>query len=97
MLYFFFKPKTAYELRISYWSSDVCSSDLATCDRFDPRLARGLVELDVPKQVAQVRQRKRGLAKCRRPINQIGNPGNAVHNRKLGVGAQVNKDGNRSG
>src|SRR3546814_1532711 len=25
---FFFKQKTAYELRISYWSSDVCSSDL---------------------------------------------------------------------
>src|SRR3546814_6265553 len=25
----FFKPKTAYELRISEWSSDVCSSDLA--------------------------------------------------------------------
>src|SRR3546814_4467070 len=26
---FFFKPKTAYEWRISDWSSDVCSSDLA--------------------------------------------------------------------
>src|SRR3546814_3131292 len=25
---FFFKQKTAYEMRISYWSSDVCSSDL---------------------------------------------------------------------
>src|SRR3546814_6999177 len=25
----FFKQKTAYEWRISYWSSDVCSSDLA--------------------------------------------------------------------
>src|SRR3546814_4115043 len=29
MLYFFFfKQKTAYEMRISDWSSDVCSSDL---------------------------------------------------------------------
>src|SRR3546814_1133431 len=27
-LFFFFKQKTAYELRISDWSSDVCSSDL---------------------------------------------------------------------
>src|SRR3546814_10242852 len=26
---FFFKQKTAYEVRISDWSSDVCSSDLA--------------------------------------------------------------------
>src|SRR3546814_4843851 len=30
MLVFFFKQKTAYEMRISDWSSDVCSSDLAT-------------------------------------------------------------------
>src|SRR3546814_1183665 len=29
MFFFFFKQKTAYELRISDWSSDVCSSDLA--------------------------------------------------------------------
>src|SRR3546814_4288309 len=29
MLIFFFKQKTAYEMRISDWSSDVCSSDLA--------------------------------------------------------------------
>src|SRR3546814_6842327 len=28
MLVFFFKQKTAYELRTSDWSSDVCSSDL---------------------------------------------------------------------
>src|SRR3546814_1759060 len=28
-LVFFFKQKTAYEMRISDWSSDVCSSDLA--------------------------------------------------------------------
>src|SRR3546814_6062236 len=27
--FFFFKQKTAYEVRISDWSSDVCSSDLA--------------------------------------------------------------------
>src|SRR3546814_4459419 len=31
--FFFFKPKTAYELRISDWSSDVCSSDLAPTNR----------------------------------------------------------------
>src|SRR3546814_4917057 len=32
---FFFKQKTAYEMRISDWSSDVCSSDLlhAPCER----------------------------------------------------------------
>src|SRR3546814_7902582 len=37
---FFFKQKTAYEMRISDWSSDVCSSDL----RVDVEAAVGLVE-----------------------------------------------------
>src|SRR3546814_1513967 len=32
-LFFFFKQKTAYEMRISDWSSDVCSSDLLERDR----------------------------------------------------------------
>src|SRR3546814_10888973 len=30
LLFFFFKQKTAYEMRISDWSSDVCSSDLSS-------------------------------------------------------------------
>src|SRR3546814_6893871 len=45
MLYFlfFFKQKTAYEMRISDWSSDVCSSDLQTDKpyRIDLRAAAG--------------------------------------------------------
>src|SRR3546814_3660522 len=32
-LFFFFKQKTAYEMRISDWSSDVCSSDLPRAER----------------------------------------------------------------
>src|SRR3546814_12329299 len=44
--FFFFKQKTAYEMRISDWSSDVCSSDLAIADILDleadrHRAARG--------------------------------------------------------
>src|SRR3546814_3562893 len=38
-LFFFFKQKTAYEMRISDWSSDVCSSDLLREPPF--LLARG--------------------------------------------------------
>src|SRR3546814_18218394 len=34
---FFFKQKTAYEMRISDWSSDVCSSDLAKVRAAKPR------------------------------------------------------------
>src|SRR3546814_2568166 len=33
VLYFLFKQKTAYEMRISDWSSDVCSSDLTAESR----------------------------------------------------------------
>src|SRR3546814_14662423 len=39
MGFFFFKQKTAYEMRISDWSSDVCSSDLV--DRLDVELLVG--------------------------------------------------------
>src|SRR3546814_18223616 len=35
VLFFFFKQKTAYEMRISDWSSDVCSSDLAAAPTLD--------------------------------------------------------------
>src|SRR3546814_7155011 len=34
---FFFKQKTAYEMRISDWSSDVCSSDLPAAASLDAR------------------------------------------------------------
>src|SRR3546814_3508147 len=34
--FFFFKQKTAYEMRISDWSSDVCSSDLHASASRDP-------------------------------------------------------------
>src|SRR3546814_15767091 len=39
---FFFKQKTAYEMRISDWSSDVCSSDLADVQRPDRQGLSGL-------------------------------------------------------
>src|SRR3546814_18563567 len=42
-MFFFFKQKTAYEMRISDWSSDVCSSDLdAARDAERVRVAREL-------------------------------------------------------
>src|SRR3546814_5564009 len=42
-LFFFFKQKTAYEMRISDWSSDVCSSDLILRPLFLGSLAGELV------------------------------------------------------
>src|SRR3546814_4785517 len=39
---FFFKQKTAYEMRISDWSSDVCSSDLSDAGASDEAAAGDL-------------------------------------------------------
>src|SRR3546814_1511069 len=50
-LVFFFKQKTAYEMRISDWSSDVCSSDLPRemlGDDLQPRLGQQEVNIGHP-------------------------------------------------
>src|SRR3546814_7545377 len=41
LFFFFFKQKTAYEMRISDWSSDVCSSDLKAMAQVRQRFQRG--------------------------------------------------------
>src|SRR3546814_11591873 len=48
VLFFFFKQKTAYEMRISDWSSDVCSSDL---DINDSQSKSALDSLDLDLQM----------------------------------------------
>src|SRR3546814_1474738 len=46
--FFFFKQKTAYEMRISDWSSDVCSSDLVRRHRPDTAGHAVGVQLQLP-------------------------------------------------
>src|SRR3546814_6506578 len=45
MCFVFFKQKTAYEMRISDWSSDVCSSDLIRYFDNAPFYGAGLAEI----------------------------------------------------
>src|SRR3546814_8140970 len=59
LLFFFFKQKTAYEMRISDWSSDVCSSDLRR-----PSLRDGGTALLRPAALA-ARGRAAGLSRDR--------------------------------
>src|SRR3546814_3757323 len=57
---FFFKQKTAYEMRISDWSSDVCSSDLHACIEITGlfvRLQRQRLRPPLPDQVRRRRKR----------------------------------------
>src|SRR3546814_17063007 len=65
MFCFFFKQKTAYEMRISDWSSDVCSSDLSISARTVAPEASGLTSWGGEEEV-----RLRGL----RPLTTGGAP-----------------------
>src|SRR3546814_3767941 len=68
---FCFKQKTAYEMRISDWSSDVCSSDLARRggehlflhDRIGFGLGGGEPDRPTPGAVRAHRHRRRHLAR----------------------------------
>src|SRR3546814_4378942 len=57
-VFFFFKQKTAYEMRISDWSSDVCSSDLVAFDNyawvFPTSLLMAAAEVYVVASVANI-------------------------------------------
>src|SRR3546814_4108238 len=54
MFLFFFKQKTAYEMRISDWSSDVCSSDLTELNIEGNSREEKFVRLVLDAQPAQV-------------------------------------------
>src|SRR3546814_3670113 len=58
--FFFFKQKTAYEMRISDWSSDVCSSDLLM--RI-PSYSRRANQTGLPMIVVSVRSEERRVGK----------------------------------
>src|SRR3546814_4471977 len=63
LCFFFFKQKTAYEMRISDWSSDVCSSDLA----LEGPQAAGAVGDDVAVRRREGDRRRLGLL-ARQPL-----------------------------
>src|SRR3546814_13952731 len=59
---FFFKQKTAYEMRISDWSSDVCSSDLLPCGQGKVGIgAQRLDGLETDLDRAGLRRLQRGF------------------------------------
>src|SRR3546814_6606108 len=59
VFFFLFKQKTAYEMRISDWSSDVCSSDLHSdpADGGDGGLCRGDDRAAAQRDVGEPRSR----------------------------------------
>src|SRR3546814_18950215 len=63
-MFFFFKQKTAYEMRISDWSSDVCSSDL------QPKLDNALKDSQALRSLRSKRLEGRG--RPAKPGNESG-------------------------
>src|SRR3546814_7938400 len=63
MFLFFFKQKTAYEMRISDWSSDVCSSDLVVGMRM--RIEDPLHSQPARRDMRQDRVRRTGRRRPR--------------------------------
>src|SRR3546814_4510675 len=61
-IFFLFKQKTAYEMRISDWSSDVCSSDLQRFGAFVEEDALGDLKLELsgcdPRRRDRVQDRR---------------------------------------
>src|SRR3546814_3310901 len=80
--FFFFKQKTAYEMRISDWSSDVCSSDLvwravaaiaAALDDLEEKAVAVIRAVDLEilaRGIAVVEDVQIGRASCRERVCQ---------------------------
>src|SRR3546814_9117811 len=81
-MFFCFKQKTAYEVRISDWSSDVCSSDLAG----HADLARRIVHAILHRRPRRARQGRKIGAQRRRGSRGIGRRCRAVLHRLAGFG-----------
>src|SRR3546814_3732652 len=73
--FFFFKQKTAYEMRISDWSSDVCSSDLRD-------LQPGLGPRRQGDVGGEVLEARRVLVQHRAVV--VGPPGQRSEERRVG-------------
>src|SRR3546814_5487248 len=73
---FFFKQKTAYEMRISDWSSDVCSSDLGAIQRIgldvQRQIAIGLARGGLAADQRQCQHHERQNAQDRQVAGEIG-------------------------
>src|SRR3546814_1512363 len=69
----FFKQKTAYEMRISDWSSDVCSSDLMKDDQLQRSILRSFFDdprciFPFPEEIPRSEERRVGkecVSTCR--------------------------------
>src|SRR3546814_10232183 len=66
LFFFFFKQKTAYEMRISDWSSDVCSSDLVLGEAVHVRRDRGAIAIGAERRLEIIDEDEEDVGALRR-------------------------------
>src|SRR3546814_8033489 len=81
-VFFFFKQKTAYEMRISDWSSDVCSSDLLS----DNNCSKDDAALNPPKKKAPSRPGKQTVTT---PLTRSKDAKKLSTGKKVEVGTRM--------
>src|SRR3546814_19419640 len=84
--FFFFKQKTAYEMRISDWSSDVCSSDLL--NRFLPcqRDGKGRIG-SIEQMVSLIENDPRGPVTRLPPSRRIDHDQSVIGDNEISISA----------
>src|SRR3546814_5488613 len=97
LIFFFFKQKTAYEMRISDWSSDVCSSDLILsygCTKHSKRWSGPISRRAkrVPRSQAPARENRKKSGRRRTPqISAMRNSPKRAQAVRGGVGTEDRK------
>src|SRR3546814_7067214 len=88
---FFFKQKTAYELRISDWSSDVCSSDLDQRNRLVARSKTDGGDLRLVTDLHDEERHQRGEERAETPVAAVGRIVELVRDHRPGGHGQKAK------
>src|SRR3546814_5221154 len=93
LFFFFFKQKTAYEMRISDWSSDVCSSDLEKLIGKALELSQKLGTFDITMDLEDGAPTGREREHAEMVVAKLRSDGNS---RKM-AGVRVRSDERRVG
>src|SRR3546814_7915052 len=90
-VFFFFKQKTAYEMRISDWSSDVCSSDLSDQDS---SFRRVFTHVDRRTKIPRIHAQGRAGRRAQDPERRLHRSDRQILSRKVAGGVRL-ADGDR--
>src|SRR3546814_9101110 len=99
VVFFFFKQKTAYEMRIRDWSSDVCSSDLEVkLENASDGTLRAVISAERSETLDLLQRDARGLERALQEAGVKTDSGSLSFNlRGQGQGQEQQAEGNGRG